>query len=234
MEYFNYAFENGERIYPEPRQYDAIRKTLINDQKTIVINENLDNYIEEHTGEKPKAVPGTKLPKSVIFVPISVDGIISGYISLQNLDKEQAFSEDDINHLNTISNSVSIALENARLLDESEQRNAELAVINSVQHGLVAEMDMQGIYDLVGDRVRDLSDAQVTSIVTFDTEKNIEEFQYLYKEERLEAFLKKHADDNINKLLRGIIVDVLKFANKAKQSDDITLLVLEYLGIENN
>lgn len=27
-----------------------------------------------------------------------------------------------------------------------EQRNAELAVINSVQKGLVAEMDMQGIY----------------------------------------------------------------------------------------
>jgi len=42
-----------------------------------------------------------------------------------------------------------------------EQRNAELAVINRVQDGLVAEMDLQSIYDLVGDTVRDIFDAQV-------------------------------------------------------------------------
>ena len=48
---------------------------------------------------------------------------------------------------------MSVALESARrfdetnrLLKETEQRNAELAVINSVQDGLVREMDIQGIY----------------------------------------------------------------------------------------
>ena len=46
----------------------------------------------------------------------------------------------------TLANSMSVALENARLFDETnrllketEQRNAELAVINSVQEGLVAK-----------------------------------------------------------------------------------------------
>jgi len=62
----------------------------------------------------------------------------------------------------------------------------------------------------------------------------MDENEEFYEEERLEEFLIKHAGDNINKLLRGIIVDVLKFANKAEQSDDITLLVMEYLGLENN
>ena len=58
---------------------------------------------------------------------------------------------------------MSVALENARLFDETnrllketEQRTAELAVINSVQEGLVKELDMQGIYELVGDRLCNL------------------------------------------------------------------------------
>ena len=50
----------------------------------------------------------------------------------------------------------------------------------------------------------------------------------MYEEERLESYLRNHASDSEEKLLRGIIVDVLKFINKAHQSDDITLMVLDF------
>lgn len=52
----------------------------------------------------------------------------------------------------------------------------------------------------------------------------------LYEDERVEEYLRTHSKDSDGKLLRGIIVDTLKFMNKAHQSDDITLLVLEYKG----
>jgi len=52
----------------------------------------------------------------------------------------------------------------------------------------------------------------------------------LYEDERVEQYLRTHSKDSDGKLLRGIIVDTLKFMNKAHQSDDITLLVLEYKG----
>lgn len=52
----------------------------------------------------------------------------------------------------------------------------------------------------------------------------------MYEEERVEEYLRNHSKDSDGKLLRGIIVDTLKFMNKAHQSDDITLLVLEYKG----
>ncbi len=55
------------------------------------------------------------------------------------------------------------ALENARLFDETqrllketEQRNAELAVINSIQQGLAAKLNFQAIVDLVGDKLREV------------------------------------------------------------------------------
>src|SRR5436189_6058526 len=100
---------------------------------------------------------------------------VTSYVSLQNVDNENAFSDSDIRLLGTLANSMSAALENARLFDETtrllketEQRTAELAVINSVQEGLAKELDIQGIYDLVGDRIRSLFDAQVVGIATLN------------------------------------------------------------------
>lgn len=48
------------------------------------------------------------------------------------------------------------------------QRSVELALINSVQEGLSSKSDMQAIYDLVGDKLRDTFNAQVVMISQFD------------------------------------------------------------------
>ena len=52
----------------------------------------------------------------------------------------------------------------------------------------------------------------------------------MYEEPRLEEFLAKHSQNHLNKLVRSLVVDVLKFMGKADQSDDITILALEYFG----
>ena len=61
---------------------------------------------------------------------------------------------------------MSVALENARLFDEtqrlfkqSEQRAAELAIINSVQQGLAAELDFQAISISSATRSREIFDS---------------------------------------------------------------------------
>src|SRR5436189_4116376 len=100
---------------------------------------------------------------------------VTSYVSLQNVDKENAFSEADIRLLETLANSMSVALENARLFDETqrllketEQRNAELAIINSVQEGLASKLDMQAIYDLVGDKLCEVFHSQDLNIRLYD------------------------------------------------------------------
>ena len=59
---------------------------------------------------------------------------------------------------------MGVALENARLFDETQRllkrpssARAELAIINSVQEGLAAQLDFQAIIDLVGDKIREIS-----------------------------------------------------------------------------
>ena len=109
-------------------------------------------------------------------------------ISLQNVDREHAFSESDQQLLETLAGSLSVALENARLVHETRQRNAELALINSVQDAIAGELDPQAIYDAVGDKIQEIFDAQVVSIRTLDEATGLLHYPYIIERgERLQA-----------------------------------------------
>lgn len=185
LEQFNYHFEKGEISSPEPRHFDMIRKRLIETGQNILINRDVPKAVAEFG---MRVVPGTEMPKSILFMPLKTGDKVYGYVSLQNIDNENAFSPSDVRLLETLSNSMSVALENARLFDETtrllketEQRTSELAVINSVQEGLVAQMDIQSIYDLVGEKIRNIFSAQIIDIVTYNKKKNLIEDRYAFE-----------------------------------------------------
>ncbi len=182
IEHFNYLFEDGQKVKADSRPINKMRQLLIDKKKTIYIA--TEDQARNEYGLYP--ITGTKMSKCLLFVPLLSGNIVKGYVSLQNVDKENVFNDSDIRLLETLANSMSVALENARLFDETnrllketEQRTAELAVINSVQEGLAKELDMQGVYNLVGDRLCDLfPDTQTLVIRTFDHETGLEHFKY--------------------------------------------------------
>ena len=126
--------------------------------------------------------------KSFLAVPMIVGNEFHGVISLQNSDHENAFSASDVGLFSTLTSSMSVALENARLFDETqrllkvtEERNAELAIINSVQAALAAELNIQGIYDAVGDKIREIFHNTDMNIRIHDPQTNLIHFPYMYE-----------------------------------------------------
>jgi GAF domain-containing protein/CheY-like chemotaxis protein/ligand-binding sensor domain-containing protein len=183
LENFNYHFEKGEISHPNPRPFDKGRKYLIETGQNILINENITKAAAEYG---MRVVPGTEMPKSILFMPLKVGDKVTGYVSLQNIDKENAFSPSDVRLLSTLSNSMSVALENARLFDETnrllketEQRTAELSVINSVQEGLAKELHMQAIYEMVGDKLSEVMHTLDIDIRLFSPETNQVFYPYM-------------------------------------------------------
>src|SRR5436190_3221400 len=74
----------------------------------------------------------------------------------------------------------------AELTSKLSLRDEELAVINGVQQGLAARLSMDDIYTLVGNKIRDLFDAQVVVIRGYDYENKLEKINYaIEKGERL-------------------------------------------------
>ncbi|MEO6290961.1 MAG: GAF domain-containing protein, partial [Ginsengibacter sp.] len=184
-----YAYEKGDPTLLGPRKAHGLRRHIIETKQALIINKDFKKINDQFDNE----ILIGEHPKSAVLVPMILAGEIIGMISLQDVDKENAFTESDISLLTTLANSMSVALENARLFEETnrllkemKQRNGELSVINSVQEGLVAQMSMEGIYMLVGDRIRDLFDAQTVVIRTYDYENQLEHYKYtIEKGERL-------------------------------------------------
>lgn len=63
---------------------------------------------------------------------------------------------------------------------EIAQKVEELSAINSVQEGLMEQVDMDGIYQLVGDKVKELFKADITYIAILDKVKAMIHFPYGY------------------------------------------------------
>ncbi len=185
--HYPYVYEGGQRIAIESRQLSdkGFTRHVLRTRETLVINENME---QESARYGSFTVPGTQDEKSAIYVPLVAGDQARGVISLIDLDREHAFSGSDVRLLQTLANSMSVALENARLFDETqrllketEQRAAELAVINSIQEGMAAELDFQAIVDLVGDKLREVFNTGDIGIRWYDAKANAGSCAYDYE-----------------------------------------------------
>ena len=110
---------------------------------------------------------------------------MTGVISLQNLDHEDAFSESDVRLLTTLAGSLSVALENARLFDETKRLLADSTSAPPSWRSSTAssrasphELDMQAMYYLVGDKIAEIFDAQVVQIGLYDLAAGTAHYPY--------------------------------------------------------
>jgi PAS domain S-box-containing protein len=174
-----YTLEKGQRIAitPIPLTDKGISAHVLRTRETLVFNENLEVETDKYGSY---TIPGTQAEKSAIYVPLIAGDQARGLISLLDQENEHAFSDSDVRLLQTLANSMSVALENARLFDETqrllketEQRAAELQILNSVSEGLVRALDFQSIIDLVGRKIRTVFKVDDMYIGLYDRASNI-------------------------------------------------------------
>jgi len=182
---FPYYLEHGDRFEIEPDVLGTgFTSHIIQTRQSLLVNENLSQRMSELGSKFIGDQSIEAAPKAYMGVPILTGTDVSGVIALY-ADHEAAFTESDVRLLNTLSNSLSVALENARLFDEtqrllkeSEQRAAELSVINTVQQGLASKLDMQEIYDLIGDKLCQIFDTKDLDIRLYDPETGLISYPY--------------------------------------------------------
>jgi len=184
--HYLYTYEHGKRlpVISRPPQRGGIFETKALKRLPTLFN-CLDDYRRAGMGGP---VPGTDQSLSMIMVPIVGSDRVLGDISLENYERENAYGEADLRLLSTVAATMGVALENARLFDETQrlfkaeqERAAELQIINSIQQGLASKLDLQAIVDLVGDKLCDILDTDDIGIRLYDPASDL--VHYLYEME---------------------------------------------------
>jgi len=76
--------------------------------------------------------PDLPLTRSEVALPLLVRNKVLGVLDIQS-DQPQAFRMDDIDVLQTLADQVAVAIENARLLDESQTALLQLEAVSTVR-----------------------------------------------------------------------------------------------------
>ena len=176
-----YTYEKGQRIHVPPLTAELAMRGVwgrISTSRQPVVRNRIDATAQ--------ASPGTALALSTAYVPMIASDRLVGLLGMENHERENAFGEPEIRLLSTVATAMGVALQSAqrfdetqRLLKETDARAAELAIINSVQAGLANKLDARSIYELVGERLRELFDSQSIGITVFDAEAGTRHYAYI-------------------------------------------------------
>jgi GAF domain-containing protein/CheY-like chemotaxis protein len=173
--HFPYTIERGKRFPDQPMPLIGIRGHVMATRQPLLIQERALEVAESFG--QAGAIQG-EIPKSTLWAPMVIGDEARGVISLQNLDREFAFSEGDVRLLTTVAASLSVALENARLFGETRRQAAELAIVNRVGQALSAQLDLDALIDLVGEQMRQTFAADIVYVALLDAEAGEIQFPY--------------------------------------------------------
>ena len=123
-----------------------------------------------------------ELSEDWLGVPLKSAGRTVGALVVQSYTKDFTYTEEDKEVLAYVGQHVGAGLARARAIEETRQRNAELALINSLQEAVAGELDPQAIYDVVGAKLHDIFDAQVVDIAVHDEDAGL--LRLVYQIER--------------------------------------------------
>ena len=110
--------------------------------------------------------------RTEIALPLISRGQTIGAMTIQSA-LENAFNDEDIAILQTMSDQVANALQNANLFDQTQARSAELAVLNEMSQALSASLDIQTIVKNIYKYTSRLVNASTFFVALYDQEKDI-------------------------------------------------------------
>ncbi len=110
--------------------------------------------------------------------PLVADGRTLGVIVVQTYTADERYTEADRDLLAFVGQHIGTALSRVRAIEETRQRNAELALVNEIGLALGKQLEFGAIIELVGERLRALFDVKSMFIATYDDATELISFRY--------------------------------------------------------
>src|SRR5262249_23482084 len=130
---FPLFYSRGQRLAPDPmNMQNSMTGYVIRTREPLLIQgPDYDKQIESRG-----IVPVGAISKSWLGVPMIAADRVIGVIGIEDFERDNAYTQDDVRLLATIASWGATALENARLLGETRQSVQELTALHEVSVAL--------------------------------------------------------------------------------------------------
>ncbi|HET8877084.1 MAG TPA: GAF domain-containing protein, partial [Casimicrobiaceae bacterium] len=162
-----YVYEHGKRLTLPPRPYDAekpINRALRTGRPVVLGDRAAMDAIGVTTLE------GTDTSLSCVFVPVMVGERLVAVIWIESFEREHAFDDAQVHLLSTIAASMGVALENARLLAETQRNARESSALSDVGRDLSSTLDLATVMDRIAGHAKAMLSAGNSAIFLPDAD----------------------------------------------------------------
>jgi signal transduction histidine kinase len=111
------------------------------------------------------------LVRAELAVPIRLGSKVVGVLDLQS-EEIDAFNPQDVATMELLADQLSIAIENARLYGEIQQRVEELTTLNKISQAITSSLDLRETLTIITDHTTRLLGVAATSVVLHDETRN--------------------------------------------------------------
>ncbi|MBN1177665.1 MAG: GAF domain-containing protein [Anaerolineae bacterium] len=109
---------------------------------------------------------------ATILIPLEIGGNVVGVLTADR-EQKRAFSPTDVATLIALADQVALAVQSARLFDESVRRTNELSVLLEANSAISSTLDLKWMLQALGDRLLNVTGAARCHLSEWDREKDL-------------------------------------------------------------
>lgn len=173
--YYALYVENDERDSSKENKPFSISRGLEGEIFRLGQPIRVDDYVGEC--RRRNIVPGDKLFRAWLGVPLNAGAETIGVIVVGTLDPAITFSEDQTKVLWTIADQAASAIVKARLYEQTVNRARQLATLNEVSTGLASTLELDLLLKRIVESSVDILGCEAGSLFLTDTETG----EYVFK-----------------------------------------------------
>ena len=201
---FELAIEDGKEQevgvgkFTARKTGNALTEHVIRSKKSLLIEENLDQWFMEYKVDFVGA--GTKC---WLGVPMILENEVLGIIVVQDEEKEHAYDQGNRKILETIASYAAVAIGNARLLQTSRNQVAQLEGLNRISQEIISSsMNIQSVFRTILAKAVELSNSDAGQIFFYDESAKLIKAVFTHHSDELKKLVIKYGEGMPGIILR--------------------------------
>ncbi|MEW5974509.1 MAG: GAF domain-containing protein [Acidobacteriota bacterium] len=157
--------DGKRRSYLSSLSHDGLVGYVMQTRTPFLVKDNFEKIYGSITGRAPH-----RIAQSWLGVPLILGEEALGVVVLQNFRIRRSYDRDDLNFLSTIADQAAVAIANARLFREAQERATRLAVVNEITREASLNLDVEQLFQRTNDQLKRVVSFEKSSIAIYEPE----------------------------------------------------------------